>query len=117
MKRAVFVSDKSFDNYDLLSRAAAVIIQDFKDEDDEIEFVSLGNEKLLSLLISFADSTRPYLRQKGIRVTTTIDKYPPWHPDPQRHDAVAVLGKNIKYYPYKLFAFQAKDAGIETVEY
>jgi hypothetical protein len=42
MKRAIFVSDKSFDNYDLLSRAAAVIIQDFKDSDTEIEFVSLG---------------------------------------------------------------------------
>lgn len=117
MKRAVFVSDKSFDNYDILSRAAAVIIQDFKDEDSEIEFISLGNEKLLSLLISFADSTRPFLKQKGIRVTTTIDKYPPWHPDPKRHDAVVSLGGTLKYYPFKLFTFQAKDAGIETVEY
>jgi hypothetical protein len=116
MKRAIFVSDKSFDNYDLLSRAAAVLIQDFKDSDTEIEFVSLGNEKLLSLLISFADSTRPYLKQKGVRITTSIDRYPPWHPDPQRHDAVAKLG-TLKYYPYKLFVFQAKDAGIETVEY
>jgi hypothetical protein len=114
MKRAVFVSDNSFDNYDLLSRAAAVLIQDFKDGD--IEFVALGNENLHSMLINFADSTRPYLKQKGVRISTSIDRYPPWSPDPARHHAVARLGQ-LKYYPFKLFVFQAKDAGIEIVEY
>jgi hypothetical protein len=115
MKRAVFLSDKSFDNYDLLSRACAVVVQDFMD-DNVIEFDALGNENLLSMLINFADSTRPYLKQKGVRILTSIDKYPPWHPDPKRVDAVVKVG-DLKYYPYKLYLFQAKDAGIYTVEY
>ena len=116
VKRVVFVADRSFENFDLLSRTAAVAIEtlteNFASWPQEIQFCSVANNKLNAMLLQFADSTRRYLLEKHIHVLVA----PTDLKDEDRGELVVSLGA-LNYYPYQDYVREARKEGTIVLEY
>jgi len=111
MKHVAFVSGLKFSNFDLLSRACAVALETLIG-DEQYLFEAQDNSKLEGLLIQWADSTRKMLGNNGITITPGNCK----DMNCRGYDLVIVLGE-LNYWPYKKFVMDARDAGIEILEY
>jgi hypothetical protein len=110
----VFVANRSFDDFTLLSRAFAVAVEgEFRAGRSDIDAQALENLILSDMLIQLSDSTRDFLTQKGIRVNVeptyvgAID-----HPD-----TIVAFGK-LNYYPHNALVKAARlDRNITVLEY
>lgn len=115
----VFVSYASFDDFQKLSRAITVSVEDLMVHGGltHLSLQSLDNFRLQNLLIQYVDSTKGLLGQNGLSLSVTKNlREPKDFAEPVETARVVSLG-SITFFPHKNFVKQAKADKIDVLEF